>query len=187
MQFMSCLTIRSLKREIIFLPGNVVWQAHELTPCCIPCFEAKRRSLMQSEWTWQQNLTSNPPTHRLYVCRSCLNNCNSVRLPPVFVCLASPSILLVFFCVFCPALPQLSVLYLGPFLFPGFLSLVLSGSPWAASSCFLLCLSPPSSFFLLSVRSLLGALAVTPPKKSQGHYTEAVAAHPLSTSHSKKM
>jgi len=44
-----------------------------------------------------------------YACRSCLiiNNCNYVRLPPVFVCLASPSILLVFFCVFCPALPQL--------------------------------------------------------------------------------
>jgi len=164
MQFMSCLTIRSLKREIIFLPGNVVWQAHELTPCCIPCFEAKRRSLMQSEWTWQQNLTSNPPTHRLYVCRSCLNNCNSVRLPPVFVCLASPSILLVFFCVFRPALPRLSTL-LGSFSFSWF-PFPGSGSPWAASSCFLLCLSPPSSFLLLSVRSLLGAVAVTPKKKS---------------------
>ena len=81
----------------------------------------------------------------LYACRSCLNNCNYVRLPPVFVCLASPSILLVFFCVFCPALSQLCTL-LGFFSFSCF-PFFNSGSPWAASFCFLLCLSPSSSFF----------------------------------------
>jgi len=65
--------------------------------------------------------------------------------PPFFVCLASPSILLVFFCVFYFALPQLCTL-LGFFSFSWF-PFFGSDSPWAASFCFLLCLSPPSSFF----------------------------------------
>jgi len=41
-----------------------------------------------------------------------------------------------------------SVLYLGFFLFSWF-PFFGSGSPWAASFCFLLCLSPPSSFFFV--------------------------------------
>ena len=45
----------------------------------------------------------------------------------VFVCLASPSILLVFFCVFCPELPQLCTL-LGSFSFSWF-PFPGSGSP----------------------------------------------------------
>ena len=87
------------------------------------------------------------------------NNCNSVRLPPVFVFLASPSILLVFFCVFCPTLPQLCTL-LGSFSFswfpfPG--SLVTPCNPfpwfWVSLSSFLL-LSPllePSLLFFFVV------------------------------------
>ena len=59
-----------------------------------------------------------------------------------------------------------SVLYLGFFSFSWF-PFFGSGSPWAASFCFLLCLSPLSSFFLLSVRPLLGAVAVTLPKKKK--------------------
>ena len=55
-----------------------------------------------------------------------------------------------------------------------------SGSPWAASFCFLLCLSPLSSFFfLLSVRSLLGAVAVTPPKKKKDKRTRSLLTYGL--------
>jgi len=84
--------------------------------------------------------------------------------PPVFVCLVSPSILLVFFYVFCPALLQLCT-PLGSFYF----FLVSSPSFWVSLSSFLLLsplLEPSLLFYLLSVRSLLGAVAVTSPKKN---------------------
>ena len=63
--------------------------------------------------------------------------------------------------------PGGSVLFLDPFLFPGFLSLVLGlleQLPLASSSAWAL----PLLFFLLSVRSLPGAVSVTPPKKKWG-------------------
>ena len=85
--------------------------------------------------------------------------------PPLFRVFGVSFLLLVFFCVFCPALPQLCTL-LGFFFFflVSFLWL------WVSLSSFLLLsplLEPSLLFFLLSVRSLLRAVAVTPPKKKK--------------------
>ena len=88
--------------------------------------------------------------------------------PPFFVCLASPSILLVFFCVFCPALPQLCTLpYLGFFFF-----LVSFLWFWVSLSSFLL-LSPllePSLLFIFVVCQVPAggrSCNTTPKKKKQ--------------------
>ena len=101
-----------------------------------------------------------------YACRSCLKNCNFVRLPPFFSCVwrLLPSS---WFSSASSVLRSLnSVLYLIFFFF----FLVSFLWFWVSLSSFLL-LSPlfePSLlFFLLSVRSLLGAVAVTPPKKKK--------------------
>ena len=102
----------------------------------------------------------------LYACRSCLNNCNYVRLPPVFVCLASPSILLVFFCVFCPALPQLCTL-LGFFSFSWF-------PFWVSLSSFLLLsplLEPSLLFFFVVCQVPAGGRSCNTTQKKNEHCT----------------
>ena len=68
-------------------------------------------------------------------------------------------------CVFCPALPQLCTLL--DFFFFFLVSFLWF---WVSLSSFLLLsplLEPSLLFFLLSVRSLLGAVAVTPPQKKK--------------------
>ena len=96
------------------------------------------------------------------------NTPSYVRLPPFFVCLASPSILLVFFCVFCPALPHLCSL-LGFFSFSWF-PFFGSGSPWAASFCFLLCLRPLSSFFFVVCQVPAGGRSCNTTQKKKKLY-----------------
>ena len=88
---------------------------------------------------------------------------DSVRLPPVFVCLASPSILLVFFCIFCPALPQLCTL-LGSFSFSWF-PFPGSGSPALSSFLLLPPLLEPSLLFFFVVCQVPGGSSCNTTKK----------------------
>jgi hypothetical protein len=41
---------QELEERFSYLPGNVVWQAHELTPCCVPCSEVFWCSYTHIEW-----------------------------------------------------------------------------------------------------------------------------------------
>ena len=98
-----------------------------------------------------------------YACRSCLNNCNSVRLPPVLVYFGvsfhPPGFLLRLLSCAPSTLYSTWILFFFLVSFPWF---------WVSLSSFLLLsplLEPSLLFFLLSVRSLLGAVAVTPPPK----------------------
>jgi len=76
--FLLCLSLwncsykQELEARFSYLPGNVVWQAHELISCCVPCFEAFSCSYTQSERICIDKRISNRPHVILWPFKTCV-------------------------------------------------------------------------------------------------------------------